>query len=105
VVARVTLAEIDTVRMSMADAVERFRELIVPALADQDGFEGFYLLTTDEGKGIVLTFWTDDEAAERSLESGYYAEQLRKFVTFFSAPPGREQYAVSLADAPVLVAS
>jgi heme-degrading monooxygenase HmoA len=105
VVARLTLAEIDTVRMSMADAVERFRELIVPALADQNGFEGFYLLTTDEGKGIVLTFWTDDEAAERSLESGYYAEQLRKFVTFFSAPPGREQYAVSLADAPVLVAS
>jgi heme-degrading monooxygenase HmoA len=105
VVARVTLAEIDTVRMSMAAAVERFRELIVPALADQDGFEGFYLLTTDQGKGIVLTFWTDDEAAEHSLESGYYAEQLRKFVTFFSAPPGREQYAVSLGDAPVLVAS
>jgi heme-degrading monooxygenase HmoA len=104
VVARVTLAEIDTVRMSMAAAVERFRELIVPALADQDGFEGFYLLTTDEGKGIVLTFWTDDEAAERSLESGYYAEQLRKLVTIFRAPPGREQYAVSLADAPAVVA-
>jgi heme-degrading monooxygenase HmoA len=92
-------------RVTLAAAVERFRELIVPALADQDGFEGFYLLTTDEGEGIVLTFWTDDEAAERSLESGYYAEQLRKFVTFFSAPPGREQYAVSLADAPVLIAS
>lgn len=104
-VARVTLAEIDTVRMSTAAAVERFRELVVPTLADQDGFEGFYLLTTDEGKGIVLTFWADEEAAERSLESGYYAEQLRKFVTFFSAPPGREQYEVSLARAPAVIAS
>jgi hypothetical protein len=102
VVARITLAEIDTVRIGISDAVERFRELVVPALTEQDGFEGFYLLTTPEGKGVVLTFWSDEEAADRSLESGYYDEQLAKFVTFFQSPPGREQYEVSLADAPTV---
>jgi heme-degrading monooxygenase HmoA len=101
-VARITLAEVDTVRISLDHAVERFRELVVPALEDQDGFEGFYLLTTPEGKGLVLTFWADEEAAGASLASGYYAAQLEKFVTFFGAPPGREHYQVALADAPAI---
>jgi heme-degrading monooxygenase HmoA len=101
-VARVTLAEIDTVRISLEDGVQRFSKLVVPVLTEQPGFEGFYLLTTPEGKGLVLTFWTSEEAAESSLASGYYAEQLEKFVTFFSSPPGREHYDVSLADAPAV---
>ena len=99
-VSRVTLAEIDILRISVKDAVERFEELVAPALAEQDGFEGFYLLSTHEGKGLVLTFWASEEAAEASVEGGHYAEQLEKFVTFFRAPPGREQYDVALAEAP-----
>jgi heme-degrading monooxygenase HmoA len=101
-VARLTLAEIDTLRMSIETAVERFKELVVPAFADQEGFEGFYLLTTAEGKGVVLTFWASDEDAEASLSSGFYAEQLEKFMTFFSSPPGREQYDVALAEFPAI---
>jgi hypothetical protein len=101
-VARVTLAEIDTVRIGVDDAVERFRELVVPALVEQEEFEGFYLLTTPEGKGLVLTFWTSEKAVEATLSSGYYAEQLEKFVTFFNAAPGREHYDVALADAPAI---
>src|SRR5687767_4055218 len=101
-VARVTLAEIDTLRMRVEDAVERFRELVVPALTEQEGFEGFYLLTTAEGKGLVLSFWANEEAAETSLASGYYALQLEKFMTFFRSAPGREHYDVSLAEAPAI---
>lgn len=101
-VARITFAEIDTVRISLEDAVARFRDLVVPALIGQEGFEGFYLLTTEEGKGVVLTFWATDEAAEATLASGYYAAQLEKFVTFFNSPPGREHYTVSLAESPAV---
>ena len=101
-VARITLAEVDTVRMSVETAVERFEELVVPALADQEGFEGFYLLTTEEGKGVVLTFWAGEEEAEASVSSGFYAEQLQKFMTFFNAPAGREHYDVALADPPAV---
>ena len=101
-IARTTLAEIDTLRIGIDAAVERFRELVVPALEEQEGFEGFYLLTTSDGKGLVLTFWTDEDAAEASVASGHYVQQLAKFVTFFGAPPGREHYEVALAEVPAI---
>ena len=55
-----------------------------------------------DGKGVVLTFWASDEDAEASLRSGFYAEQLQKFMTFFNSPPGREHYDVALADLPAI---
>jgi hypothetical protein len=103
-VARVTLAEIDAVRMSVAHAVERFEDLVIPALQAEPGYEGCYVLTTPEGKALAITFWADDEAAERSLASGLYAAQVEKFVTLMRTPPGREAYEVSIADAPALTA-
>jgi heme-degrading monooxygenase HmoA len=102
-VARVTLAEVDAVRMSMDDAVELYRSSVVPSLHEQEGYEGCYVLTTPEGKALVLTFWESEEAAEAGLVSGYYGEQVEKFVTLFRAPPGRETYQVSLAEAPEVV--
>ena len=101
-VARVTLAEIDAVRMSVARAVERFQESVVPELQRDPGYEGCYVLTTPEGKALAITFWADDEAAERSLAGGLYAAQVDKFVTLMRTPPGRETYEVSIADAPAL---
>jgi hypothetical protein len=99
-VARVTLAEIDAVRMSVARAVERFEASVIPELQREPGYEGCYVLTTPEGKALAVTFWTDDEAAERSLASGLYAAQVDKFVTLMRTSPGREAYEVSIADAP-----
>jgi len=101
-VARATMAEIDPVRMSIDDAVELFRGSVVPALHDQEGFEGVYVLLSDEGKALVLTFWSTEEAADAGIAGGrsFYAEQIEKFVTLYRAPPGRESYDVVLADAP-----
>jgi len=99
-VARVTLAEVDTVRMSIADAVEVYEQSVVPAMHEQDGYEGCYVLSTPEGKALVLSFWRDEEAAEASVATGFYNEQVEKFVTIYRAPPGRETYDVSLAEAP-----
>ena len=101
-VARVTLAEIDAVRMSVARAVEQFEESVIPELQQEPGYQGCYVLTTPEGKALAITFWTDDEAAERSLASGLYAAQVDKFVTLMRTPPGREAYDVSIADVPAL---
>ena len=101
-VARVTLAEIDAVRMSVARAVERFEESVIPELQQEPGYQGCYVLTTPEGKALAITFWTDDEAAERSLASGLYAAQVDKFVTLMRTPPGREMYEVSIVDVPTL---
>jgi hypothetical protein len=99
-VARVTLAEVDAVRMSLTRAVELYRDSVVPALHQQAGYEGCYVLTTPDGKALVMTLWESDEAADAGLRSGYYDEQVEKFVTFYRSLPGRETYDVAIADAP-----
>jgi heme-degrading monooxygenase HmoA len=102
-IARATMAEVDAVRMPVGEAVELFRKSVLPALREQDGFEGAYVLLSPEGKALVLTFWSDDEAAEAGLASGFYREQVAKFMTVFGSGPGRETYEVVVAEAPLLV--
>lgn len=99
-VARVTLAEIDVVRMSVASAVELYRESVLAAQHEQPGYEGGYVLSTPEGKALVITFWASAQDAAAGLESGFYDEQVQKFATVFRAPPGRELYDVTIAEAP-----
>jgi heme-degrading monooxygenase HmoA len=100
-IARVTLAEIDAVRTSVSRAVEVFNESVLPELAVQEGYEGCYVLATPEGKALVMTFWTDEAAAEAGIASGHYAAQVEKFVTLIRAAPGRQAYEVLVARPPV----
>ena len=104
-VARATMAEIDTVRMSIDEAVELFRESVGPALHEQPGFEGVYLLLSPEGQALVLTFWESEEAAQAGIAGSrsFYSEQVEKFVTLYKAPPGRELYDVLLAEEPAAI--
>jgi heme-degrading monooxygenase HmoA len=98
--ARVTLFEIDTLRINLDDALEQFKKLIVPEARKQEGYEGMYVMRTSEGKGLVMSLWASEEAATAGLTSGYYEEQLAKFVTLFRVPPGREHYEVVIAEPP-----
>ena len=67
-VARATMAEIDTVRMSIDEAVELFRESVIPALHEQPGYCGVYVLLSPEGQVLALTFWERSSSdRERSL--------------------------------------
>ncbi len=100
-VARVTLAEVDTVRMRLDDAIELFKESVIPALHDQEGYAGAYVLATPAGKALTMTFWDSEDAADEGLASGFYRKQVEKFVTLFRAPPGRETYQVVAAEAPL----
>ena len=104
VIARATMAEIDPVRTSVDQAVELFRESVVPALREQAGYQGVYVLVSPEGKALVLTFWDSEDAADAGLEGSrsFYAGQLEKFVTFYRSPPGRESYDVVVADVPAV---
>lgn len=95
---RVTLLEIDTMRIEVAEAVALFRERVHPGLAGLPGYEGAAVLATPEGKGMILSFWateTDSEAA-----AAFATEALQENVTLFRSPPGREQYEVAFADLP-----
>jgi hypothetical protein len=53
-----------------------------------------YVLQTPEGKGVLVSLWSTAEAAEAGLESGYYDEQVAKFLLFTRQPPGRDHYEV-----------
>jgi heme-degrading monooxygenase HmoA len=92
VIARVTFAEVDAVRTSVAHEVQRFEAEVLPELREADGFEGCTVLTAPEGRAIVLTFWRDEQAASAVDPQ----QQTDKFVTILRAPAGRETYDVAL---------
>jgi hypothetical protein len=96
---RVTQLEIDTLRTDVEEAVELYRGEIVPRLREEEGYEGAYVLVTPEGKAVLITFW---ETEEQAAETPFYSEAIAKYVTLFSAPPGRESYEVKFADAPLV---
>jgi heme-degrading monooxygenase HmoA len=101
-VVRATEAEIDVVRMNPADAIEVFKESVIPALHEQEGYEGCYVLLSEEGKVLVLSFWESNETARATRLSGFYQEQISKLADFvvFRQQPGREAYDVVVAETP-----
>ncbi|HKO75368.1 MAG TPA: hypothetical protein VJU01_08650 [Gaiellaceae bacterium] len=103
-IARTTTADVDTVRISVEEAVAVFRESVLPALHEQPGYEGSYVLLSPEGKALVLTFWATVEEADAGLAGArsFYAEQVAKFATIYRSPPGRDTYDVVLAEAPAV---
>ena len=103
--ARVTQLEIDTTRIEMDDAVQMFREAVLPELRDQEEYAGTYVLANPDGKALLLTFWETEEAAEAQAGTGFYAEQLARFAAIFRSPPGRDRYAVAVADQAVGIES
>ena len=96
--ARVTQFEIDTLRISLADAVEVFKERVLPRMRAHPECTGVMALTTPEGKGLLLSFWQSREAADEGLKSGFWDEQVAEFTLFLRQPPGREHYEVALEE-------
>ena len=101
---RVTLLEIDTLRVDVDEVVARFEGEILPRIRELPGFEGVAVLVTPDGKGMVVSFWESEEAVEASADVA--AGAVDEFVTVYRAPPGREHYRVAYAEMPrVTVAS
>jgi heme-degrading monooxygenase HmoA len=98
--ARTTLLEIDTLRFPLAEAVAQFEASVMPRLREQPGFRGLYVLTTPEGRAMLVSFWDTAEQADASVEQGWYPETLAEHTTLFRAPPGRERYQVRIAVPP-----
>lgn len=94
--ARATLLEIDTVRVDVDAAVARFEREVLPALREQDGYEGVLVLVNAEGPGMIVSLWRSEAAMEAA--AGFAAEALAAFATIFRSPPGRERYEVRVAD-------
>ncbi len=100
--ARVTLLEIDILRIGTDSAVELYRREVMPELKLQPGYQGAIVLSTPEGKGLILTFWETEQQASAGGETGFYPDLLERYVTLFRSAPGRERYEVALAEMPTL---
>jgi hypothetical protein len=96
--ARVTQFEIDVLRMSLPNAVEVFKQRVLPRLRAHPECTGVMALATPEGRGMLLSFWTTAEAADQAVQTGFYDEQVAEFTLFLRQPPGREHYEVVLQE-------
>jgi hypothetical protein len=98
--ARVTLLEIDSVRVDMESAVAMFKDGVLPELRSQEGYAGVLVMTTPEGGGALVSLWDTAEAAEANAKAGFYSDVLARHMTMFKSPPGRERYEVAFAELP-----
>jgi hypothetical protein len=103
VYARVTELEIDPVRIAIEDAVALYERDIVPVMRELEGYLGCNVLTTPEGKALLVTFWETDEQAEAGGTTGFYPDTLTRYATLFKSPPGRDRYLVAYVDDPAHV--
>ena len=97
--ARVTLLEIDTLRVSVEDALKLYEDDVMPGLREQPGYLGVYGLATPDGKALLMSFW-DTAAHAETVENTWYSGVLDEFMTLFRSPPGRESYEVRIAEPP-----
>jgi len=92
--ARVTLFEIDTLRIGLNEALSLFNQRVLPKLRAHPACTGVIALDTPEGKGMLITFWDTEESAAESLETGFYDAQIAEFTMFLRQPPDRVHYEV-----------
>ena len=93
--ARLMIASINMDKLD--ETIKIYKESIVPAAKSQKGYKGAYLLTDrNTGKGVSITLWDSEEDSVANEQSGYLQEQVGKLKEFFTAPPVREAYEVSV---------
>jgi hypothetical protein len=102
VYARATLLEIDTLRVDVDAALDVFRQEVLPGLQKEPGYCGVLVLSTPDGKGLLVSLWETRTAATAEAEHGFYAEVLERYMTLFRSPPDRERYEVVFAEIPAL---
>ena len=62
--ARTTLFEVDTMRISLHDALGRFREVVLPRLMSTR-YQGAMVLETPEGRGVLISSGTRPRPSTR----------------------------------------
>jgi len=95
--ARLTIFQIKLEKIE--EAIKLYKKSVIPAARLQKGYRGIYLLTDKKtGKGISMGLWNSEKNALANEENLFYQEQLVKFLDFYTMPPIREGYGVSLQD-------
>jgi len=79
------------------EAINIYKESVVPAAKSQKGFKSMNLLTDhDTSRFISITIWESENDMIASESSGYLQEQLGKIAALFVGPPTIQHFAVSV---------
>jgi heme-degrading monooxygenase HmoA len=94
--ARVSMAP--TVPGKADEIIGIYRDSVVPACKQQNGFKGLYVLTDRKsGKGLTISLWETEADMTAAEASGFYQQQVAKFKDVLAGPPVKEAYEVSVA--------
>jgi heme-degrading monooxygenase HmoA len=90
---RVIMGKVEPDKHEEAFAI--FKDDIIPAAKEQQGFRGANLFTNPQtGQFISTTIWKTEEDMITSDQEGYLKEQLEKVAAFLTGPPVIESYIV-----------
>jgi len=91
--ARFTIVQVKLDKID--ETIRLYEESVVPGGRAQKGYRGIYLFTDrSTGKGYSISLWDSEEDAVANEQSGYYKEQVNRFIEYFAAPPVQEGYEV-----------
>ena len=91
--ARFTIVQVKPEKIDQT--IKLYEESVVPSAKEQKGYQGIYLFTNrSTGKGYSISLWDSEDDAVANEQSGYYKEQVTKFMEYFAAPPVQEGYEV-----------
>ena len=89
--ARFTIVQVKPEKID--ETIKLYEESVVPGAKAQQGYQAIYLFTDrNTGKGYSISLWDSEEDAVANEQSGYYKEQVNKFMEYFAAPPVQEGY-------------
>jgi heme-degrading monooxygenase HmoA len=77
------------------EAVQVYRDEVLPVARQQRGFKAAYLLVDEEsGKYQSITLWDTESAMREGTETGYLRSQLAKIAATFDGPATVDYYKV-----------
>jgi len=79
------------------EAIDIFRDSVVPAQKAQKGYQGSYLMTdASSGQALALSLWESEADMLEGESTGYYQEQIAKLASLFTGAPDLNHYEVSV---------
>ena len=95
--ARVVIMEM--LPIDVKEAVRAYRDRVVPAGREEQGFRGAWMLTDPEtGEGLSISLWESAEDMRSSEESDFHRREFGELEAFFISAPVRKHYEVSVEE-------
>lgn len=93
--ARVTIVQV--LPEKREESIGLFRDSVVPAAKQQQGFKGALMLTDPAtGNGMSISLWETEDDMRAGETSGYFQEQAAKFAPLLAGTPTLEGYEVNV---------